>query len=603
MIDGSIKHNPLFLYFTLVKRQPFVLSGFLDSTEFAAFKDFMPHCAIHNSLDKAGMGKLDGTAMLAQLLDSEAEDVVEGQKNAIFIHNATTEDLDLLTSQLDHAWMASTVIPAADVAKKYHVPVYDLKTERWININTDNYDTLWASSMLASHEDDAMGLRMAIKDFYHDATMLAAWMLASDANGKIYGLLQKYENPNTRDALLETVSTYFGINAREVVQGLSGEITIQPPSNDPIEQPVAVPKDVLPPATVTKEAKQDPFMSEYYFLSKNVIFKKALVKAVNDTDLRGTNFTSPAAKYSYLRSEGTWKDSIPHGALKGILETIIAGCEDVDTAKNAAKAFESSAVAFKMADRAAILSIIAETLSHARLPSKQSVKKPIVAGRSWQVPGPPPEKPGPLIAWLNRTITDLQHFTANARQIAKQRGLAGAGFARFTLIPLPKPLAECRGRELVPWLHDQIEGLQGWIADLQPARDTNIVASWKKALAAYDRAEMDSFLISAFPIFEQAIKHMHAEFIGTEPADIRTSIDELYQGGHLQVNLRALHWVWSVRNKKLHEGIDLTNAQVTKIKTAIDIVVDTTRSLPAKIRERTSTKTIKAQTKGKRGVA
>ncbi|HME54451.1 MAG TPA: hypothetical protein VKM55_19725 [Candidatus Lokiarchaeia archaeon] len=112
------------LHFILVKRQPFVISGFLDSAEFWVFKDFVPHCAIHDTLDKAGMVKQDGTAMLAQLLDSEAEDIVEGQKNVVMIHNATAEDLDLLTNMLNHAWMASTVILAGEVSKKYHVPVY-----------------------------------------------------------------------------------------------------------------------------------------------------------------------------------------------------------------------------------------------------------------------------------------------------------------------------------------------------------------------------------------------------------------------------------------------------------------------------------------------
>jgi len=594
---------PLAFHFMMVKRQPFVISGFLDSSEFATLKDFMPHCAIHDTLDKAGMGKQDGTAMLAQLLDSEAEDIVEGQKNAVMIHNAIAEDLDLLASQLDHAWMASTVIPAADVAKTWHVPVYDTKTERWINISMDAYDTLWASSLLAAHEDDAMGLRMAIKDFYHDATMLAAWMLASDASGKIYGLLQKYEKPNARDALLETVATYFGINARDIVQGLSGEIMTPSPSNDGIEQSAALPTDALPKMVTKKELKQDPFTSEYYFLSKNVVFKKALVKAVNSADMQGMTFTSPAAKYSYLRGEGAWKGNISPDALKGILETIIAGCEDVDSAKDAAKAFESSAVAFKMADRASILTIITETLSHAKLLAKQPTKKPIVAGRSWQVPGSPPQQPGPLITWINETMANLQQFTAKARQIAKQRGLAGAGFARFTPISLPKPLAECHGRELVPWLHDQIEALQAWIAGLQPSKDNDIIASWIKTLVAYDRKEMDSFLITAFPIFEQVIKHMHADFIGGEVTDIRKSIDELYNNGHLQGNLRAFHWVWSVRNKKLHEGIDLTSVQVGKIKAVIDTVVNATRLLPARSRDRTCGTTIKARAKGKRGEA
>jgi len=602
MKTRGINQHPLLLHFMLVKRQPFIISGFLDSVEFTAFKDFVPHCAIHDALDKAGMGKQDGTAMLAQFLDSEAEDIVEGQKNAIMIQNATAEDLDLLATSLDHAWMASTVITAADVAKKYHVPVYDLKTERWININADSYDTLWTSSLLVEHEDDAMGLRMAIKDFFHDATMLASWMLASDANGKVYELLRKYENPNARDALLDTVITYFGINARDVVQDLSGEITV-PPQKDGIEQPVAVPADTLPSVQAKKTPNQDPFTSEYYFLSKNVVFKKALVKAVSDFDLGGKTFTSPAAKYAHLRGEGEWKGDIPPNALKGILETIVAGCPDVETASSAAKAFQASVAAFKMADKITVISLIADVLARSRLPAKKPAKQPLVAGRSWPGVNPPPQQASPLIAWINETIPKLQQFTGQAWQIARQRGLPGVRFQRFKPILLPKPLDECRGRELVPWLHDQIAALHGWITGLQPPQDSNITASWKKALAAYGNGEIDSFLITAFPIFEQAIKRMHADYVGSNATDVRTAIDELYQKGHLQADLRTLHWVWSVRNKKLHEGIELTSAQVGKVKTAIDAVVHATRLQPKRHRDRTGSSAINSRAKSKGGVA
>ncbi len=126
MLELATIRDPLALHFAFAKRQPFVVAGFLDSTEFAALKDFVPHLAVHESLDKADMGKRDGAAMLAQLLDSEQEDLVEGQKNVIAVHNAGPDDLDILTSSFKQAWLASTVLPAGDVARKYRVPVLDL---------------------------------------------------------------------------------------------------------------------------------------------------------------------------------------------------------------------------------------------------------------------------------------------------------------------------------------------------------------------------------------------------------------------------------------------------------------------------------------------
>ncbi|MEX2727727.1 MAG: hypothetical protein Q6353_010770, partial [Candidatus Sigynarchaeum springense] len=178
MMDASATRDPLALHYAFAKRQPFVVAGFLDSTEFAALVDFVPHLAVHASLDTCGMGKADGAAALAQLLDSEGEDLVEGQKNVIAIHNAAPEDLDLLAATFKQAWFASTVLPAADVARKYKVPVYDTKAGQWANVHPDGGETLWARSLLAAHAGDAMGLRMALKGIYFDACQLAAAILA-----------------------------------------------------------------------------------------------------------------------------------------------------------------------------------------------------------------------------------------------------------------------------------------------------------------------------------------------------------------------------------------------------------------------------------------
>nr|MDO8110849.1 hypothetical protein [Candidatus Sigynarchaeota archaeon] len=474
-VTQSIK-NALMLHFMLVKRQPFVIAGFLDTAEFAVLKDFVPHCVVHDSLDKAGMGKKDGSMMLAQLVESEAEDLVEGQKNVVMIHNADTEDLQLLTTTFKQAWMASTVIQATELAKKYQVPVYDIKTERWVNIDTSSHDTLWARSLLSSH--DGMDLRMAIKDFYHDACMLAAAMLNGDPPSKVAYIVKKYDNGNTRDALMDTVVTYFGINARDFMHG------IERPDTCVVEVPPAPATDIplkktAPIAIKTLESKSDPFTAEYFFLSKNPTFKRALVKAVNEYIIPGKSFTSPAGKYAYLRGEGAWKGAMPRDALKAILETIVGGCKDAVEAMDAAKAFQTSAVAFKMGETAHIISIITDVLAHSQLPSPKPSKVPLVGGRSWPGADPPPSKAPALIIWLNQTIYKLQAFTAATSRIAKARGLAGAGFSRFVSIPLPKPLEQCTGKELVPWIQNSIENLTAWLDQLQP-KVTGKVSTRKK---------------------------------------------------------------------------------------------------------------------------
>ncbi|HME50694.1 MAG TPA: GPP34 family phosphoprotein [Candidatus Lokiarchaeia archaeon] len=104
--------------------------------------------------------------------------------------------------------------------------------------------------------------------------------------------------------------------------------------------------------------------------------------------------------------------------------------------------------------------------------------------------------------------------------------------------------------------------------------DPTLAQSWKNALSAYDRGELDSYLINAFPVFEQAIKRMYKECFGDESQDTRKCIDALYRDGHLKHDLRAIQWVWTVRNKKLHEGINLTRSQIEGIKNTINVVVN-----------------------------
>ncbi|MEX2683322.1 MAG: hypothetical protein Q6373_017230 [Candidatus Sigynarchaeota archaeon] len=46
--------------YAFAKRQPFAVAWFLESTEFAALEDFMPHLAVHEWLDTRDMANHDG---------------------------------------------------------------------------------------------------------------------------------------------------------------------------------------------------------------------------------------------------------------------------------------------------------------------------------------------------------------------------------------------------------------------------------------------------------------------------------------------------------------------------------------------------------------
>jgi hypothetical protein len=597
MMETSTIRDPLVLHFAFAKRQPFVIAGFLDMSEFATLKDFVPQLAVHESLDKMEMGKQDGAAMLAQLLDSEQEDLVEGQKNVIAVHNAGPDDLDLLTSSFKQAWFASTVLPAGDVAKKYKVPVLDLKTTTWVNVHPDAHDTLWARSLMAVHGEDAMGLRMALKGIYHDACQLAASILAGEVAGKAGAVLDKYGDTSTREALIEATTSYFGINARELLQGIGQAPPSQPSrtirphpdrlptASDGIEHPISLPPEAASrtapakpvpnrkkatPATKAGGERKDPFTSEYFFLSKNVTFKKALVRVVNETLVAGREFTSPAAKYFHLRAEGAWKGAIPASVLQAVLEAIVAGCKDKQEALGGAKTFQTTSTAFKLAPPDALTTIITNVLALSTLPESRPGKAPLVGGRSWPGMDPPPGEIDALIAWLGQGITKLQGFTVAARQIARQRGLLGAGAERFVPIPLPKPLEQMRGGDLVPWLRASILNLQGWTRQLgappmQPApadkpRDLTIMdAAWKEAGEKLVAGDLEGFVQKAYLSVEKGIAGLHGIVIGKPPAENATLHDQVTALAIKQPRLLlpftdALHVQRKLRNKVVHDN-------------------------------------------------
>ncbi|HME51420.1 MAG TPA: GPP34 family phosphoprotein [Candidatus Lokiarchaeia archaeon] len=110
--------------------------------------------------------------------------------------------------------------------------------------------------------------------------------------------------------------------------------------------------------------------------------------------------------------------------------------------------------------------------------------------------------------------------------------------------------------------------------------DSTLARSWKNALESYGRGDLDSYMINAFPVFEQAIKRMYKACFGDKSVDMRKCINALYYDGHLKHNLKAIQWVWTVRNKKIHEAINLTPSQVESIKSTIDVVVNACFEIP-----------------------
>nr|MDO8085757.1 hypothetical protein [Candidatus Sigynarchaeum springense] len=571
MIQASTTRDPLALHYAFAKRQPFVVAGFLDSTEFAGLKDFVPHLTVHESLDKLGAGKADGAAILAQLLDSEQEDLVEGQKNVIAIHNVSPEDLDLLATTFKQAWLASTVLPAADVARKYKVPVYDTKAGEWANVHPNGLEALWARSLLAVHGDDAMGLRMALKGIYFDACQLAAAILAGDVATKASAILDKYGDASTRDALIEATTSYFGINARELLQGVAPA----PPKDaiaHPVMVPVETPKPKKPARISKKEAQKakDTHESEYFFLSKNAAFKRALVKVVGDTMAAGIGFTSPAAKYSFLRREGAWQGGLPAAVLRSILEDIVGGCKDKAGALEGAKTFQLTATAFKLATQDDLGTAIATVLAHANLPDKRAAKIPLVAGRSWPGMDPPPADINALISWIGQGIAKLRGFSRTARQIAWQRGLAGAGHERYLPVALPKAIEQMRGAELVPWLREVIANLQGWVrqlgaAPMHPAPSSTpralaiSEAAWKEAGEKLATGDLEGYIQKAYLSVEKGISGLHEAIIGKPPAENATLHDQVIalaikQPRLLLPSTDALHAQRKLRNKVVNDN-------------------------------------------------
>lgn len=175
-----------------------------------------------------------------------------------------------------------------------------------------------------------------------------------------------------------------------------------------------------------------------------------------------------------------------------------------------------------------------------------------------------------LIAWLGLGITKLHGFTAAARQIARQRGLLGAGVDRFVPIPVPQSLEQCRGGDLVPWLRASILNLQGWTRQLgappmqaAPAdkpRDLAIAdAAWKEAGEKLAAGDLEGFVQKAYLSVEKGIAGLHGIVIGKPPAENATLHDQVTALAIKQPRLLlpftdTLHVQRKLRNKVVNDN-------------------------------------------------
>ncbi len=105
--------------------------------------------------------------------------------------------------------------------------------------------------------------------------------------------------------------------------------------------------------------------------------------------------------------------------------------------------------------------------------------------------------------------------------------------------------------------------------------DPAIASSWASALDAFSKGQHDAFLLNAFPVFEKSIKLLYTHKVGGEVTDMRKCINALHQKRYLTQPIDRLHWVWTLRNDKVHQGTSTSPRDVEKIKALVESVVDT----------------------------
>ncbi|MFX0099753.1 MAG: GPP34 family phosphoprotein [Candidatus Hodarchaeota archaeon] len=88
---------------------------------------------------------------------------------------------------------------------------------------------------------------------------------------------------------------------------------------------------------------------------------------------------------------------------------------------------------------------------------------------------------------------------------------------------------------------------------------------WQKAFLGYRQRKPDMFTSNAFPVFEKSLKHLHERHYDETDKDVRKMINDLYFDGHLKLDKEHLHWVWTMRNKRVHEGTVLSPKELRRL--------------------------------------
>ncbi|MHA1697945.1 MAG: hypothetical protein ACTSWN_03790 [Promethearchaeota archaeon] len=316
MLEKQNLKNPLILHFLFVKRQPFLISGFLDTDEFQLFKDFVPHCVVHESLYPVDFDIDDeeGIDILAQLMDSESEDLIEGEKYAILINQASSSELDKLSSRFSRSWMASSVMSSIELARRYDLPVFDLKKLSWINFDETIIDVSWEKKILDNHEGQE--LRIFLRKIYHEAQILATRIINNGISEKLSEQVRQISDDNDLHRIIEIAAVYFELDLDQVKEIVNR-----------VRKPVETGREITDLKDKSKKPKQKHvrpgLISEFTFFTKNLVFKKIFVKFLDRKQTNGKFFTSPLEKYAWLRGEGEWKDGIPKNDLEFLVGLLI----------------------------------------------------------------------------------------------------------------------------------------------------------------------------------------------------------------------------------------------------------------------------------------
>ena len=458
MLEETTLYDSLLLHFIFIKRSPFLICGFLDSDEFKSIKDFAPQCQIYDSLDPMGMHLSDeeGIEILHQLMEAESEDPIEGQKNVIMVNQASANTIGLIIERFDIAWMASTVMPARDAAKRYNVPVYDLKTANWINFDKKAIDLTWESSLLQMNS--RMELRLKLKEIFHDAVQIAMFVMQGEVGEKTNRILEKYKTKGAKIRICEICFNYFHIDTKHIIQ--TGNID-RKTSNDLKK---ASHDNII-------EASQDRgllnYEAEYEFLSKNILFKRAVISILEgEKDLK-SNFTGPKDKYLYLREKGQWKGGLPIEIVVKLLKYIVRDCSSQEKFDHIISIFSSTMLMFNLSNKTTINELVTKISQEVNFKENTCRRlQPVVEQRKWTWIGAPPRDANQIWNWMEQAIASISKQTTKLEKICIQKGLLGFSVPQFKAYRLPQHAFE-NPEEARKWLIRLLKVQTKWLDNFE----------------------------------------------------------------------------------------------------------------------------------------